>query len=306
MKSDVARELYLILDEYVLDEQLNRLIKDFIREKSTENMVWSDLTLLTHLMLGGNSPRKERAAALTELLVLLSDIADDLQDRDNIDKPWMKCEPAVTINALLALFAVAIGEIGASVSVSSMVGRLIARSVQGQQEDVSCSVRTEKDYIMMVERKAGSMIQLAYYMGYSLVDGVTAETTAALNELALCAGIAAQIENDARDVQRYDLKNDLLQKKRTLPVLYLLEECAEELPVLVDYYADRISREEFLAHKLEVLDGVQQSGCLEYCEVMQTLYLNRAQELFRSLPTVSPWAERFAELVFRSERVEQG
>lgn len=303
MNADVIQELHLLVDKYALDGELNRLIKEFVRDKAGEKSVWSELTVCVHRMLGGDSPELMRSAAWTEWFLLLLDIVDDLQDRDNLDKLWMKCDPAIALNAVLVMFAASLGELGGNASIASAVGGLFARSIQGQQMDLVCGVRTEEDYFAMVERKSGALMQLAYMMGYSLIEGLPSEMRDALDELAVCAGIAAQIENDAADILRYDLKNDLLQKKRTLPVLFLLEDIAEECPLLDDFYAGRISQEEFLTHKIEVLDYVRDSGCVEYCEVIQTLYLDRARELLRSIPTRSPWAERFEEILFRSAGV---
>ncbi|MBB6690961.1 polyprenyl synthetase family protein [Cohnella xylanilytica] len=298
METGVRLELHRMLDRYALDEGLNRLLKEFVREKENENLVWSDLTRYVHFMLGGNSPLIDRAAAVTELVILLLDIVDDLQDQDNKEKPWMTGDPAVTLNALLALFAAAIGELGGGdPSASSRIGELLANSIHGQQADITRAVRTEEDYFAMVERKSGSLLQFACFMGYSLVPLTDAGVRAAIDELAACVGIVAQIDNDVRDVQRYDRKNDLLQKKRTLPILFLLEDSREECPELDLFYEGAISEEEFLRSKVEVLEYVRDSGCIEYCQVIQSLYIDRAEELYRSIPAVSPWAERFMELI---------
>lgn len=296
----VENEIHRMLDQYVPEENLHRLIQTFIEDKKNENSAWAGLTRCVHYMLGGTSLAIERAAAITELFILLLDIVDDLQDRDQPDKPWMKSDPAVTLNALLALSAAVIGEIGRLVpgSLAAEVGALLACSVHGQQTDIAGDVRTEEDYLEMVERKSGSLLQFACLMGYSLVDGVTEQTRNALNELACCAGIVAQIENDMNDVLRFDLKNDLLQKKRTLPILYVLEDAAEECPELAGYYDGNLNLEDILPRKMDILAYIRDSGCLEYCRVIQTLYVDKARELYRTLPAKEPWGDRFMEQAF--------
>ena len=204
MQADVMQELHRMMDKYALDDNLNKLLKLYVEERGSERFVWSDLTRHTHFMLGGSSRQLDRAAALTELIALLSDIVDDLQDQDHGDKPWMKGEQAVTLNAVLALFTTVIGGMGGHSSVASEIGALLARSIHGQQMDITDMVRTEKDYFTMVRLKSGSLLQLACFMGYSLVDRLSPDIKKTIDELANCVGIAAQIDNDIMDVLRYD------------------------------------------------------------------------------------------------------
>ncbi|UUZ84360.1 polyprenyl synthetase family protein [Paenibacillus sp. P26] len=103
------------------------------------------------------------------------------------------------------------------------------RAAMGQQLDVSGCIQTEEQYIDMVLRKSGSLFRLACRLGASgcKVDG---ETARLLDEMADALGVAAQIGNDVSDVLRFDLKNDLLQRKKTLPVLYMLSDPEDRFP----------------------------------------------------------------------------
>jgi competence protein ComQ len=305
MERYIVEEMDKIVDEYVYTNDLNALMKMFIQEKASETSIWSGITEYSHRMLGGSSPLIGRAAALTELIILALDIADDLQDQDNADKPWMTCLPEFTLNALLAFQTAFTGGTGKLQQVSGFpsnfteeVSRALAGAVNGQQKDLNRSIVTEEDYIAMVREKSGSLIRLACYMGYAFAANCSEETIGQMNELAGCIGIMAQIQNDLKDVMRFDLKNDLLQKKRTLPILYLLSHGDEEFPVLKLYYEGRISPEQFVKHKLECLQYVSDSGCIDYCKIVQSLYFNKAEELFERLPAVSPWKESFKEITF--------
>ncbi|MDG0793902.1 class 1 isoprenoid biosynthesis enzyme [Cohnella ginsengisoli] len=296
MDESVRTELYRMVDEYALEATLNETLRKFIAEKAAEKTSWSEMTRCTHRMLGGRSPDLERHAALTELLILLLDIVDDLQDRDSPDRPWMTCDPAVTLNAVLAMFAMILGNCDTP-GFGRTVGRLLARSIQGQQADITDAVQTEGDYFHMVSNKSGALVQLAVYMGYSLVEGIDPDVQATLDQLAGCAGIVSQIENDARDVLRLDLKNDLLHKKRTLPVLFMLEDSYEEFPALDEYYAGSLSREQFVGRQQEFVQYARDSGCIEYCKVVQALYKDKANELYDLLPPMQePWAGKFREI----------
>lgn len=298
---NVRREVERLLDRYVTEASLNDLLKSFVSAKAEEGRVWSELTLCVHAMLGGQSPNIGHAAALTELVILLSDIMDDLQDRDHVDKPWMQCDPAIALNAVMALFAMLIGELGGLGVGTAEIGSLLAMSVHGQQEDIAGEIWTEEDYFAMVERKSGSLLKFACYMGYALVGGVSDEVRTAIDELACCAGVAAQIGNDARDVLLPDRKNDILGKKRTLPILYMLPDCPEEFPTLSHFYEGMLTEEELMARIEDVLDYIRNSGCIEYCQVVRSLYIDRALELLRSLPVEPHWKERFTELIVPPE-----
>ncbi|WP_409342655.1 polyprenyl synthetase family protein [Paenibacillus sp. MBLB4367] len=302
MKPEVVGIMNLLVDDYVQAEAFRELLKSFIADKAEEQSIWSDITLLAHYMLGGDGQDIDRRSALTEIIVLALDIADDLQDEDNEAKPWMRCPRELALNALLAFNAMASAELGRLQAsgteagrVVSEVSRMVMRAVNGQYKDLSGAVLTEEDYEAAVREKSGSLVRLACYLGYAgLPVQESAETQ--LNDLADCIGMVAQIENDVKDVQRYDLKNDLLQRKRTLPVLFLLEEPAEEFPFIHRYYAGEMTKEQFLLHKQDCLAYIRDSGCLEYSRVIQSLYADKAEQLLGAISAVSPWKERFAGL----------
>nr|WP_275983792.1 class 1 isoprenoid biosynthesis enzyme [Paenibacillus hamazuiensis] len=259
-------------------------------------------------MLGGESPFIREIAALTELLILTLDIVDDVQDRDNMEKPWMRCPQEQTINAILAFLMGFMGKLGQLVEHSPQTvpmiqetARIVSRAIDGQHKDLlGHCVESEQDYIAVVQEKSGSLIRLACYMGGFDAPQSDAAAIRLMNELADCIGIMAQINNDVKDVQRYDLKNDLLHKKRTLPILYMLAHCDGKFPALKLFYEGNMSTEQFLRHKPECLAFVADSGCIEYCRIIQSLYYNRAEELFSKIPGRSPWKEKFRETTFAS------
>lgn len=295
MDSGVRERMLGMVEAHFKDEALKRLLTDCIRDKAEETSRWSAITINAHRMLGGNSADLERAAALTELLILALDIVDDLQDQDNATKRWMQWPAAYTLNAVLGMFAAFMAEwegVGQA-GLLSEVGKLLARSVEGQQRDVGDAVLTEADYVAMVRKKSGSLIRLACRIGAALVPDLNRETLARLDDMAECIGMVAQIGNDVKDVLRYDLKNDLLQKKRTLPILFMLVDSESEFPPLGQFYAGDMPVEEFLSLKTACMQYIRDSGCIEYARVIQRLYIDKAKELLETLPTVSPWKEKF-------------
>jgi competence protein ComQ len=300
MKQSVEEHMIRLVDEYIEVKGLNELLKSFIADKEKENGAWAKVTLCTHYMLGGDSPHIERYAALVELANLILDIVDDLQDQDQEDKPWMKCSQAEALNAILALLMGFFGELG-HLQVKSEwlveVTRIIARSINGQHKDVVNAAETVEHYLEMTQEKSGSLFRLACFMGYVTVDPPR-ETIEQLHELADCIGLIHQIQNDMRDIVRIDVKNDLYDKKRTLPILYLLSVEDERFTTLKEYYDGKITSDVLLQEKEAFIQMITDSGCLEYGRVVQSMCVQKAEEIYEKLQVVSPWKERFREVTY--------
>jgi competence protein ComQ len=312
VQPEIVEEMKRIVDEHFQAEDLKALLHEFLMEKVKEKSIWAKITQYCHLMLGGSSPHIQRIAALTELLILALDIIDDLQDRDNFTKPWMKCPQENTLNAIIAFIFASFSELGklsdgdrrAPVPLSSEISRLIVHSINGQHKDLNQKIVTEEDYIAAVQEKSGSLLRFACYMGYSCIEDCDPKTIEVVDDLAGLIGVIAQIDNDVKDVQRYDVKNDLLQKKRTLPILYLLHHSEEDFPIFKQFYDGVVTEREFLEKKMECLQYIVDSGCIEYSRIIQTLYVNRAEQLLASLPTVLPWKDKFREITLGPFQIE--
>jgi competence protein ComQ len=298
MDQRVLEEMDRIINEYFHVQDLNRLLKVFIQDKAKEGSLWYELTLQSHYMLDGCSEHIYKAAAQTELLILALDIMDDLQDQDNGDKPWMQCDTAYTLNAIIAFFTASLADLSKIKGQhTAKLLQLLARSINGQQQDLNHSIMTENAYITMIQEKSGSLINLAFYMGYLYIDDCNSAITEQMDELAQYIGIAAQIKNDIRDLLRWDLKNDLFQKKRTLPILFLLQQNAEKCSPIHLYYEGRITRESFLESKHECLQYITESGGIEYAKTIQYLYVNKVEQLFELLYLDSHWKDKLKETV---------
>ncbi|TXK73499.1 polyprenyl synthetase family protein [Paenibacillus sp. N3.4] len=294
MDQRILDEIDRIIDAYFHVSDLNSLLKQFVRDKANEGgRVWSDFTITIHHTLGGHSPLLYERAALTELLILALDIVDDLQDQDNGEKPWMTCDPAFALNAVIAFLVAAMGELSKSNRVHTpKLLQLITQSINGQQRDISNAVQTENDYILMVQEKSASLINMAFCMGYLDIDDCSSAIIDQIDELAQYIGITSQLENDTRDVQRIDQKNDLLQKKKTLPILFLLKQSEEKFPPLLHYFEGKISRDDMILLKPECLAFIEQSGCIEYARTIQYLFADKAEQIIDSLPIQSSWKDR--------------
>ncbi|KRF39782.1 hypothetical protein ASG93_22710 [Paenibacillus sp. Soil787] len=297
---DIQQHMHRVIDDYIYVEDLNTLLKSFVDDKEKENCTWSKVTICTHKMLGGDSPDIYRLAAVTELVILTLDIMDDLQDQDQVGKPWMQCSQAVTLNAVMALFMGFVGELGHLQVKDKMlveVSKIISRSINGQQKDITNAISTVDDYLMMTQEKSGSLFQLACFMGYSLL-ACTEETIEQIHQLADCIGLIHQIQNDMRDLTRLDVKNDVIGKKRTLPVLYLLSIDDAAFSPLKAYYEGEITVDFLLAEKDKFLQMIHDSGCMEYARIVQSVCIQKAEEIYENLQASTPWKERFKQITF--------
>ncbi|NOU73933.1 hypothetical protein GC098_21455 [Paenibacillus sp. LMG 31458] len=300
MMQDIQQHMHRVIDDYIYVEDLNTLLKSFIDDKEKENCTWSKITICMHKMLGGDSPHIHRLAAVTELVILTLDIMDDLQDQDQGSKPWMQCPQAVTLNAVMALFMGVLGELGHLQVKDKLlveVSKIISRSINGQQKDVTNTISTIDEYLMMTQEKSGSLYRLACYMGYSSLE-CSEETIEQIHQLADCIGLIHQIQNDMRDLIRFDVKNDLIGRKRTLPVLYLLSIEDTAFSQLKAYYEGEITVNFLLEEKEDFLQMIHDSGCMEYARIVQSVCMQKAEEIYENLQAISPWKERFKQMTY--------
>ncbi|KRF01129.1 hypothetical protein ASG89_26365 [Paenibacillus sp. Soil766] len=297
---DIQQHMARMIDDYMFDEDLKTLLRSCMSDKETSSLSWSRVTLCTHAMLGGGSPDIHRRAALTELVILILDIVDDLQDQDSDSKPWMRVDTASALNAVLALTIGVIGELGRMSASGTMlveISKIIARSINGQHKDVINAVSTVDEYLWMTQEKSGSLFRLACFLGYSGTV-CTEGTIEQLHQIADCVGLLHQIQNDVRDLVRYDEKSDLMAKKRTLPILYLLSIEGEGFSPVKAYYKGEITAELFAEKEDEVKQLIQDSGCLEYARIVQSVCAQKAEEILAELPALSPYKEEFRTLMW--------
>lgn len=306
-----VKEMEGVVDSHFHVQELNAMVKTWIRAKMQNESVWGDITRYVHLMLGGGSPHIHRIAAYTELVILALDIIDDLSDQDHHAMPWMQQPQPITLNAAIALLVAVIGEIGKlkeqngveKLPLVSDVNQLLSLAANGQHQDIGVApIESEEDYIALIHAKSVPLKMFACYMGYSCVESCEPSTIEQIQELARNLAVVAQIQNDLRDLLGFDIKNDLIHRKRTLPILYLLSECSQRFPIFKDYYEGKIAWGQLLAMKEECMLSIWQSGCVEYSIVIQGLYLNKIEKLFQAIPGDDVWKKSFGDMVIARYR----
>lgn len=298
----VHDEMIVIIDRSFHNAELNGILKLCITEKLKEAHAWSELTLSMHYMLGGQSPDIYRIGACTELIMLALDIIDDLSDQDSTDKAWMKLPSPIVLNGSVALLVAAIGEIGQlkeqhpnqPLPLVSKINEFLTIAANGQHQDiVNTSIETEEAYLSVILGKSAPLIKLAYYMGYSSVESCNEQIIAQIDGLSDHLAVVAQMQNDLNDLLLFDVKNDLLHKKRTIPIQYLLSYNSSKTSIIRDYYNGVITWKQLVRKKIQGIKFIRKSGCVEYSKVIQGLYLIQAELIFKSIPGNPVWRERF-------------
>lgn len=159
MDDQVLKEIHRMIDQQFYVEDLNQMLKGYVQEKVLEKSIWSQLTLCTHFMLGGNSPAIYPLAAAVELIMLSLDILDDLQDRDNPAKPWMNDRPENAMNAVLGLLMGTVSHLhtkgffasAEAAEITRSISQAVVKAIHGQHKDLNRMFHAEEDYLAMVE-----------------------------------------------------------------------------------------------------------------------------------------------------------
>jgi competence protein ComQ len=288
----VSIELFKIIDKHFYEESYNRVIRSYIQYKKSETTLWPELTLYTHYMLGGSSPDIYHAAAQTELLILSLDIFDDLQDQDNFIPPWMQCKPAVAMNCASGIMAAAIAG-SLNKPLSSEILQRLTTAHNGQHKDILNAVTTEEEYLQLISEKSASLLGVAINLGYQLVGQPDDSISMKLAEFAQFIGIAAQLRNDLKNLTLIQERNDIVQRKKTLATLYLLDHSEGNFPFLRKYYDGIIGMEDLPGHEQQLIDFILASGVSEYTYAVQNLYLLQADHILTTIPVSQPWELHF-------------
>ncbi|MEI3611085.1 hypothetical protein [Pseudogracilibacillus sp. SO30301A] len=104
---------------------------------------------------------------IVELIILASDILDDIQDLDAKDVPWSNVDDAFNLNIVVGMLIICLQEtdgiagINETLWIKQKIKELMLQSLNGQQIDLKNEIISEDDYIQMCYMKSGSLIRLA-------------------------------------------------------------------------------------------------------------------------------------------------
>lgn len=252
------------------------------------------LCLLCCEAAGGDVEQAVPAAAAVELVHNFSLVHDDIEDGSHYRRGrravWDLWGAAQAINAGDGLFVLArqtlhrLVDRGVSLARYQAVGQALDRAClllcEGQHFDMSFEERLDVDrdqYLAMIRRKTATLLATAAQMGV-LVASDDPVLAARYYRFGENLGLAFQIQDDVLGIwgdEKHTGKStatDIRDKKKTLPVVYVLNHPDERLPArqLLDIYrqpAPLGARD--IEAALTILD---RAGARQYAEEMARGY----------------------------------
>lgn len=258
--------------------------------------------------LGGNVEQALPAAASLELAHRTSLIFDDIQDngreRNNQPTVWALWGVNQAINAGFALSSYAhlalhrLTSRGVPDTVTIEVWKVLEYAIielcQGQTRDISfvdAVDLTVEDYLQMVRGKTGVLFATACQIGAMIAtddDGII-ETA---RDFGMNMGIAFQIHDDYLGIWGEEQKvgktaNDLMEKKRSLPVILALQDYPEPVKAF-------LGREKITDIEAELMKkSMQTHGIPARVRDYELEYSQAALEKLRALGLAPEWQEQF-------------
>ena len=271
----------LIENDALIGYELRSMLKNFKEEKMAVGYSFGKLCYL-HYEAFTDCLNEDiyKVAAAIELLILSFDIIDDLQDKDS-DYSWTKT-PDLSLNVALAMLVMTSRTIRETSfehknTAIQILEDYALRSINGQQLDLLNTCRDEQSYIQMIEQKSGSLSAMACLIGEVLATGVTSSE---VEEYGKYIGIIQQIKNDIQSLKTWGPKNDLLNKRYSLPIIYLLSRENDVSKSVINYYNDDMDA--FLdnnATENELTNG----GAIRYAITMKNVYKFKALNILENV-----------------------
>ena len=259
------------------------------------------LCLLACEAVGGNPEDALPVAVAIELAHNFSLIHDDIEDGDTTrhHRPtlwviWGAPTAIVAGNNLLALSDIAIQRLReAGVATAVTAGHILTERylsmMEGQYLDISYEGRTDvtvHDYLAMIERKTGALIEGSMELGALVGAGKSDQIVEGLRAIGDDFGRIFQIRDDILGIWGgpalgKPIGSDITRKKNSLPVVHVLEQAPEvERSELQRIYAEEAISPNAVDRVLNLMDGV---GTHRWCQEQAEARWIRARERIGSL-----------------------
>jgi geranylgeranyl diphosphate synthase type I len=272
------------------------------------------LCLLACEAVGGDPTDALPAAVAIELVHNFSLIHDDIEDGDRTrhHRPtlwvvWGEPTALVAGNNLLAISDMATQRLrDAGLRTAIKAGHILTERylsmMEGQYLDIAYEGRTDvtvDEYLMMIERKTGALIEGAVELGALVGAGGSGEVVEGLRAVGDDFGRIFQIRDDVLGIWGgpalgKPIGADITRKKNSLPVVHVLEHArgGEQRELQRIYAGDKISAND-LERVLEVMDGL---GTQRWCQAQAETRWSRARKRLASLQLSSDATREFLEL----------
>ena len=271
----------LIENEAMLVDELKTMLKSFKAEKAVKGYAFGELCFWHYeAFVDCVNDDIFKVAAAIELLILSYDIIDDLQDKDS-DYIWSET-PELSLNVALAMLIMSSRAINdTSFEHKNLAIQLLEeyafRSINGQQLDVLNICRDEQSYLQMIDRKSGSLTAMSCLIGEALAKGKVSEE---IEMYGKYIGIIQQIKNDIQSLKTWGPKNDLVNKKYSLPIIYLLAQKNSISNSVINYYNGDIVT---LMDKNVIRDELTNGGAIRYAITIKNLHKLKALNILENV-----------------------
>ncbi|MBB4826384.1 competence protein ComQ [Sporosarcina luteola] len=288
-RAGIKSNIQLFMKEYLLASDLPEEIqKDTFRFLTLEgklfneqkHFTWGEFSYYIFSLFDCEDQSKITArAAGIELLILSTDIIDDLIDNDYCSETFTilsKSEALLLSNALLmesiSLLVINIDQINPLKDIR----KNLINACNGQWQDLYFTIDiptvTEEQYFHLIKQKSASLFRLIF-------DLNSKKDETLFEQISTFLGYSGQIRNDVKDIFSEN-KNDLKQKKATLPVIKALEHSIEKDDGFLLKKLNLISAKNEDSHLLnEISTYINKTGAISYCLILAKLYENKAKAL---------------------------
>lgn len=262
----------------------------------------SSLTFLFAQGLSGRYQHVTPAGLALELCITAADLLDSIEDEE-FGVGLSQGQALNVATALLMLSYMSLGRLSEANGpakarrAAQALEAAMLRACQGQSLDLAfeaCGNVTEQEYLQMVEWKAAALHSCACSVGALLSTDDEAKIEAAV-QYGKWLGLARQVRNDALAIASGGDKSDIRRRKKTLPVIYALEQCnGSDLEILHRVYAASTSpTPEEEARVREIIAGV---GGVHYAMVMADVFRQRSIQCVEGTGVTAEIRNRLREL----------
>ena len=277
------------------------------------------LCLLACEAVGGDPATVVPAAAAIELVHNFSLIHDDIEDRDRTrhHRPtlwvvWGEPVAIVAGNSLLSVADLTVHRLraaGAGEDTAVAAGHILTERylsmMEGQYLDIAYEGRTDvtvDEYLSMIERKTGALIEGAVELGGFVGSGGAGRAGGVVDGLKAVGrdlGRIFQIRDDVLGIWGgpalgKPVGADIVRKKNSLPVVHVFEHARDtarrELHRI--YAGEKIEA----AHVERVLEVMDSLGTQRWCQEQAEARWDRARERLISLDLRAGATREFLEL----------
>ncbi|MGE7913435.1 polyprenyl synthetase family protein [Lysinibacillus xylanilyticus] len=264
----------LIKNEELIGHELRSMLKSFKEEKRIEGYSFGKLCYW-HYETFTDCLNEDiyKIAAAIELLILSFDIIDDIQDKDS-HYSWSKT-PELSLNVAVSMLVMASRIISGTSfehkgTAIQILEEYALRSINGQQLDLLNICRDEQSYLQMINQKSGSLTAMGCLIGEVLAKG---EISPEVEEYGKYIGIIQQIKNDVQSLKTWGPKNDLLNKRYSLPIIYLLSQKNDVSKAVINYYNGDIDA---LLDNNATENELTNGGAIRYAITIKNVYKFKA------------------------------